>query len=251
MAKFSNQLTDAELERLAILSEEMGEAQQVIGKIIRHGYESFDPARSEEMFIETKGTNRCDLEKELGDVLTAVEFMVTAKDVREMAIQDRGLEKRQKIKKYLHHQLAPAPSPGVTSEPRAFTTEGISNVLSKLESQILRNPDLPEAYLRILHRGYVDCAKVNWITKNFCNRHLEIITMSSGPCPFCSKSDSSLPARTELYKAEGGGEDACPACRSMTKEIRYTMVDMRRHIELPCPHIWHDSSSASGREKGD
>jgi hypothetical protein len=35
--KFSNELSDAEVERLAILAEEMGEAQQCIGKILRHG----------------------------------------------------------------------------------------------------------------------------------------------------------------------------------------------------------------------
>ena len=34
-----NKLSDAETERLAILAEEMGEAQQAIGKIIRHARE--------------------------------------------------------------------------------------------------------------------------------------------------------------------------------------------------------------------
>lgn len=33
-----NDLSNAELERLALLLEELGEAQQVIGKILRHGY---------------------------------------------------------------------------------------------------------------------------------------------------------------------------------------------------------------------
>jgi hypothetical protein len=37
-----NQLTDAEAERLALLAEECGEVVQVIGKILRHGYESYD-----------------------------------------------------------------------------------------------------------------------------------------------------------------------------------------------------------------
>lgn len=35
-----NQLSPAEAERLALLSEELGEAQQAIGKILRHGQPS-------------------------------------------------------------------------------------------------------------------------------------------------------------------------------------------------------------------
>ena len=38
-----NQLSDAQLERLYILSEELGEAQQAVGKILRHGYDSKHP----------------------------------------------------------------------------------------------------------------------------------------------------------------------------------------------------------------
>lgn len=40
MSKFSNKLNDAQSERLALLLEELGEAQQAIGKILRHGYQS-------------------------------------------------------------------------------------------------------------------------------------------------------------------------------------------------------------------
>lgn len=38
-----NALTPAEAERLFYLLEKLGEAQQAIGKILRHGYESYDP----------------------------------------------------------------------------------------------------------------------------------------------------------------------------------------------------------------
>jgi len=94
-----SKLTDAQLERLAILSEELGEGQQAIGKIIRHGYESYNPDSPKPGW-----SNRHDLEKELGEILTAIEFMVSADDVSEMAIHNHGLEKRRKIKPYLHHQ---------------------------------------------------------------------------------------------------------------------------------------------------
>jgi NTP pyrophosphatase (non-canonical NTP hydrolase) len=102
--KFSNQLSDAELERLAILSEEMGEAQQAIGKIIRHGYESFDPTKSEEMFIETEGTNRRWLEKELGDVRWAIGLLCAAGDVEHGNILKRRDQKGDRAQPYLHHQ---------------------------------------------------------------------------------------------------------------------------------------------------
>ena len=99
-----SKLTDAQLERLAILSEELGEAQQVIGKIIRHGYESFDPNRSEEPFIETEGTNRSDLEEELGDIVCAIEMLSGSGDISRGRIESRAEEKSRKIKPYLHHQ---------------------------------------------------------------------------------------------------------------------------------------------------
>lgn len=97
---FSNELSDAELERLAILSEELGEAQQCIGKIIRHGYESYNPV------VDTGRTNRRDLEQELGDVVFAIMQMAGNRDVSRAAIERRSDEKREKIKRYLHHQTA-------------------------------------------------------------------------------------------------------------------------------------------------
>jgi NTP pyrophosphatase (non-canonical NTP hydrolase) len=97
--KFSNELTDSQLERLAILSEEMGEAQQAIGKILRHGYESHNPD------VPKAGwSNRHDLEKELGDVLFAVEMLWVSLDVSGHAVHQRKIAKSDKIKPYLHHQ---------------------------------------------------------------------------------------------------------------------------------------------------
>ncbi|MGR3524882.1 MAG: hypothetical protein ACU0CT_02645 [Paracoccaceae bacterium] len=43
MAHFNN-LTPAEAERLAMLAEECAEVIQVVGKILRHGYDSYHPA---------------------------------------------------------------------------------------------------------------------------------------------------------------------------------------------------------------
>lgn len=99
MTKFTNELTDAETERLAILLEELGEAQQCIGKILRHGYESYNPV------VDTGRTNRRELEQELGDIVYVIMLMSGNRDVSRAAIERRSDEKREKIKQYLHHQV--------------------------------------------------------------------------------------------------------------------------------------------------
>lgn len=99
--KFSNQLSDAEIERLAILAEEMGEAQQCIGKILRHGYESYNPV------VDTGRVNRRELERELGDISFAIMQMVKNKDVNSAGIEARKQDKSRSIKRWLHHQEAP------------------------------------------------------------------------------------------------------------------------------------------------
>lgn len=90
-----NKLDDARLERLAILSEELGEAQQVIGKILRHGFETGHPDRPHL-------TNRDELETELGDVLLAAKMMCDQGDLLEENIKGYARLKKKKIAKYLH-----------------------------------------------------------------------------------------------------------------------------------------------------
>lgn len=97
MAKFSNELTDAEVERLAILAEEMGEAIQCIGKVLRHGYESRNPLRP-------GATNREQLQQELGDAVFAIYQLTDAKDLEWRKLAERVADKKDKIKPYLHHQ---------------------------------------------------------------------------------------------------------------------------------------------------
>jgi len=97
-----NQLTPAQHERLAVLSEELGEAQQAIGKILRHGYDSWNPDKETE--DEYPPDNRADLEKELGDVVHAMNLLLDSGDVHSDAIVRRTLLKASTIKPYLHHQ---------------------------------------------------------------------------------------------------------------------------------------------------
>ena len=93
-----NNLTPAETERLAILAEEMGEAIQVIGKILRHGYESSNPLENNNV------SNRTYLEREMGDVLTALWLMEEARDIDDDCVGSHAIIKRVKIKQWLHHQ---------------------------------------------------------------------------------------------------------------------------------------------------
>lgn len=92
-----NNLTPAEAERLAILSEEIGEVQQIIGKILRHGYENYHPN-------DPSVTNRDLLAVELGHFEYAKRLMLHEKDIDGEKIFGSLDAKRNSIKKYLHHQ---------------------------------------------------------------------------------------------------------------------------------------------------
>jgi NTP pyrophosphatase (non-canonical NTP hydrolase) len=95
--QYFNDLMPDQLERLALLLEELGEAQQAIGKILRHGYDSRHP--------DGGPTNRESLEREMGDVLVALEMLHEASDLSRMSVLERQGEKQESVKPYLHHQL--------------------------------------------------------------------------------------------------------------------------------------------------
>ena len=95
--KFGNDLSNAELERLAILSEECSEVIKVINKTIRRGYSSSNPE------ITNSPTNREDLEREVGDVLWVISLMGITGDISlPMAKLDQGRQHRKE--RYLQHQ---------------------------------------------------------------------------------------------------------------------------------------------------
>ncbi len=95
--KHFNQLTPAEAERLALLAEECAEVIQIVGKILRHGYESYHPADS------LRTTNRELLGKELGHVGVAEGLLYDANDVVPQLVIDEREKKRDRIQQYLHH----------------------------------------------------------------------------------------------------------------------------------------------------
>ena len=90
-----NGLPPAQAERLALLAEECGEVIQMVGKILRHGYESRHPNGGP--------TNREMLECELGDVCAAIRLMTGEGDLAECAIAQRRDGKLNDFHRHLHH----------------------------------------------------------------------------------------------------------------------------------------------------
>ncbi len=95
--KHFNELKPDEHERLSLLLEELGEAQQMLGKILWEGYESKNPDAINQF------TNRELLERELGDVSLAIDLMMQSGDIEKLHIRNHAAGKRQRIGKYLHH----------------------------------------------------------------------------------------------------------------------------------------------------
>ena len=96
-----NGLTSAQAERLAMLAEECGEVIQVIGKILRHGYDSWHPDQASTP-PEYRFTNRKALGQELTD-LFAVAASLCRDDVPEGSLHDQDLAWIKKLR-YVHHQ---------------------------------------------------------------------------------------------------------------------------------------------------
>ena len=127
MSDHFNQLTPAETERLAWLSEELAEASQIIGKILRHGYASSNP------FRPTEGTNRELLEKELGHVLAAIQTAEIAGDLVPTNLDRSAVEKLYTVQQWFHHQEpVSVPVTTDTDEPPT-TSSSAAGVLLKAE----------------------------------------------------------------------------------------------------------------------
>jgi hypothetical protein len=91
-------LSKEQLERLAVLSEELGEIQQIIGKILRFGYDSVSP------IDEIKRTNREKLELELGDLQCTLDLMGDENnDISFIRIERQRIKKREKLNKWLQY----------------------------------------------------------------------------------------------------------------------------------------------------
>lgn len=92
-----NKLTPAQVEKLALLSEELGEAQQAIGKILRHGYDNYHPKYPER-------TNKMDLEREIGHINCAVRLLVNSAALRRIDVENHCDQKIIDVKRWLHYK---------------------------------------------------------------------------------------------------------------------------------------------------
>lgn len=96
MTNHFNNLTPAEAERLAMLAEECAEVIQIIGKIQRHGYDSYHPN-------DPRTTNRDLLAKELADV-DSVKREMHRHELKDYSADDAlGVIWERKLR-YTHHQ---------------------------------------------------------------------------------------------------------------------------------------------------
>lgn len=96
---FNTNLTPAEIERLACIMEECAEVQQIIGKILRHGFDSTNPCA-----VDVNTTNREMLNRELGDLDAVIKMACEAGDVSSFAILGYSHMKDVRMRKFLHFQ---------------------------------------------------------------------------------------------------------------------------------------------------
>lgn len=92
-----NRIGEPEQERLGLYSEEMGEAQQVVGKILRHGLDSTNPEESSD-----SRSNQKLLEKETGDILAAIDILVACGTLDRAGLERARMAKLQKLQRWLH-----------------------------------------------------------------------------------------------------------------------------------------------------
>lgn len=90
-----NKLTPAEHERLTLIFEECSEVIQIVGKIMRHGYNSCHP--------DGGPTNRQLLEEELGHVMFASNLACENLDLDYDGLILSAENKGESCQKYLHH----------------------------------------------------------------------------------------------------------------------------------------------------
>lgn len=102
MKKSLPNLSPAQIERLALLAEELGETVQAVCKVLRHGYDTYNP----DIAVDDDHlppTNCDDLEKEIGHVLAAVDILARH-DIYIGNVVRAKEAKAVSVYKWLHHQ---------------------------------------------------------------------------------------------------------------------------------------------------
>lgn len=92
-----NKLTPAEAERLAWLAEEAAEVVQAAMKILRHGYEDYNP-------MDPEGKPyRSHLEKEIGQLTLTIALMGERGDIDIDNVESHSKEKAKGADTWLHY----------------------------------------------------------------------------------------------------------------------------------------------------
>lgn len=89
-------LSDAEVERLAMLIEECGEIIQIACNILRHGYEPKHPHHA------PSATNRMLLEMEIGDARSSMALMAFHGDIDHVRVIEHARTKPAKRNAWIH-----------------------------------------------------------------------------------------------------------------------------------------------------
>jgi len=88
--------SEASRERLYVLAEELGEAQQIAMKVLRFGWHEF--------YTKVDATNKARLESELGDVLAMISLLIEKGDIGAPELLKARELKYEKLKRYTKHQ---------------------------------------------------------------------------------------------------------------------------------------------------
>ena len=95
-----NRLRPEQTEALALLAEECGEVVQIVGKILRHGLNSYHPDAGHP---DANLSNREMLACEVSDLRAAVEIAERVGILFEHELRTRKDEKLARVGRYLHH----------------------------------------------------------------------------------------------------------------------------------------------------
>jgi hypothetical protein len=96
--EFTNELSPAQAERLAILAQECSEVVHACTMALRHGLDSHSPNDP------NKVTNRQYILNEIGDVSAAMFLLLNSGDLPNPPSDEYIYSKLDRLKKYTHHQ---------------------------------------------------------------------------------------------------------------------------------------------------
>jgi len=92
-----NKLTDQQMERFNLLSEQLGSVQKAIGKIMLHGMESRNPTQPYSI------RNDEQLEHDIAGMMCAINFICRAGDLSIARMTQQSIEREKMLSPYLHH----------------------------------------------------------------------------------------------------------------------------------------------------